>query len=129
MQAELDQQPGDGEQDEQVVFLEHAGKSAQHHEGKQRHDHETGEEAEFLAGDGEYEVAVGVGKDLLDRAFAGAAPQHAAVHEGLERGVHLVAVAGAGVEETVDAAGDVGKGVVRPDEGAQAQHYDQPHPQ
>ncbi len=63
---------------------------------KQDDQQQADDQAELLAGDREDEVGMGVGQHHLDRAFAGAAAEQAAVLEGLERAVDLVGVAGAG---------------------------------
>src|SRR3546814_4057178 len=63
--------------------------------------------SDLLAGDGEDEVGVGVRKLCLHGALARAAAKQAAIHEGLQRAVDLVAVAGRGVEKGIDAGGHV----------------------
>ena len=62
---------------------------------------------DLLAGDGEDEIGMGVGQELLDGAFSGTAAEQAAVHERLEAGVDLIGVAGGGVEKAIDAAAKV----------------------
>src|SRR3546814_20387785 len=61
----------------------------------------------FRSGDGEDEVGGGVRKLGLHGALARAAAKQAAIHEGLQRAVDLVAVAGRGVEKGIDEGGHV----------------------
>ena len=85
LQAELDQEPGRGEQHELVLLLQQPRKPAQHDEGEQRDDQQAGDQAELLAGDGEDEVGMGVGQYVLDRALARAAAPKPAIDKGFER--------------------------------------------
>ena len=125
---ELDQDSSHRQQHEQVVLLEHPRETADDDEGEQRHHHQADQQAEFLSGDGEDEVRVGVGQDLLDPTFARTAAQQAAALEGLEASHDLVAVAAGGVEEAVDAGLHVVEGEVGADttgEEDQPDHRDQ----
>src|SRR3546814_5738587 len=85
--------------DEERVLAQQAREAAQHHEGEEAKNDEAGDEAHFLAGDGEDEVGVGVWQLRLHGALAGTAAEQAAVHEGLQRAVDLIAVAGRRIEE------------------------------
>jgi len=85
------------------VFPQQPQQSAHHDEREDRQDHQAEDHAEFLARDGEDEVGMGVGQNVLDPSLAGAAPQQAAVAERLHRRVDLVVVAGA-IEEFIDAS-------------------------
>ena len=80
---------------------------AQHDEGEQRDQNEAKHDAEFLGRDGEDEVGVAVGQHALDRALPRPAPKPAAAQERLDRAVDLEGVAGGGIEEALDAPGDV----------------------
>ena len=73
LQAELHEQAGRGEHDEEIVLLQQPREAAQHDEGEERDDDEADDEAELLAGDGEDEIGMRVGQHVLHRAFAGAA--------------------------------------------------------
>src|SRR5207237_3564345 len=120
-QPELDEEAGGREDDEEIVLLEDAREAAQHDEAEDQHDDDAGHEAELLAGDGEDEIGMGVGQELLDRAFAWASAPQPAIHESLDRAVDLIAVAARRIEKAVDAAGDVrqeGIGADQPDHAA-----------
>src|SRR3546814_939123 len=72
---------------------------------------------------------MGVRQVRLDRPFARAGADQSAVPERFQRAVDLVAVAGRGIEEAVDAAGDVREQEVGADQpehpkGDAADHQD-----
>ena len=77
--------PVAAEHDERVVLGEQAQQAAQHDEGEHAEDDQADDQAEFLAGDGEDEVGMGVRQDVLDAALARAAAEQAAIAEGLQR--------------------------------------------
>src|SRR5579885_1048376 len=104
LQPELDEEPGSRQHDEKIVLLEDAREAAQDDEGEDEDDEEARDEPELFAGDGKDEIGMRVRKRFLDRTLARPLAPEAAIHEGFDRAVDLIAVARGGIEETVDAA-------------------------
>ncbi len=114
--------------DEAVGLLRGLGQAAQHDEGEQSEQDEAGDQPIFLGGHGEDEVGVGVGQHVLHRALAGPSAEPAAMEEGVERAVGLVGVAGGGIEEAVDARGDVRHEEIGRDDADDAGSAERPDP-
>src|SRR3546814_12259054 len=79
--------------DEERVLAQQAREAAQHHEGEEAKNDEAGDEAHFLAGDGEDEVGVGVWQLRLHGALAG----RSAERRGGKEGVSSVDLGGRGI--------------------------------
>ena len=50
---------------------------------------------------------MGVGKHVFDGALARTSAEPAAMQEGIERAIRLIGVAGGGIEEAIDARGNM----------------------
>ncbi len=120
LKAEQHDEAGHGVPDEAVGLLRGLGQAAQHDEGEQSEQDEAGDQPVFLGGHREDEIGVGVGQHVLHRALARAPAEPAAMQEGIERAVGLIGVAGGGIEEAVDARGDVRHEQIGRDDAADA---------
>ena len=78
--------------------------AAQHDEAEEQDQRHAGDHAELLAGDGEDEVGVGVGKDALVDALARTASEPAAREDALQRRVDLEGVDDAARRVGIDEA-------------------------
>jgi len=132
LHAEHDRKPRGGEAGEHVFGGVGARQGADHHEGEQREQHQAQDDSEFLRRHREHEIGVAVRQAALGDALAGPEPEPAAVPKSLHRGIDLKGVAGSGIDEALDAAGDVrhqqigaeqpgARGAGKPD------HPDHPH--
>ena len=113
------EQAGRREQDEEAAFLRHPRKPAQHDEREQRDDDEADDHSELFPGDGEDKIGMRVGEDVLHRAFARTAAPQPAIGKSLDRAVHLIAVAGRGIEEVVDPDPDMRQVHIGADQSAE----------
>src|SRR5690606_13519129 len=132
LQAEIRHETSDRQKHEQVLLGQQSRETAHYQEGEQTHDNQAHDRAEFFPGDCEHEVRMRIGDSLLYPPDARPAPHEAAIDEGGERLVDLVAVAAGGIEKTIDPAGYVREHEISANETAEAekpQSDHQPHRQ
>ena len=83
LHTELQDQAGAGDQTEQTFIRQCARKTAQHDEGIEGNQRQTGKGTEFLGRDCENEIGMCIGKVKLHRAVTGADAEQAAIGEGM----------------------------------------------
>ena len=84
--------------------------------------------AELFPGDREDKIGMRVGEDVLHRALARTAAPQPAIGESLDRAVHLIAVAGRGIEEVVDPDPDMRQVHIGADQSRQSRRARPPRP-
>ena len=109
LHTELKQQAGAGDQAEQPLVRHRPRKAAKHDKGIKRQQRQAGQRAEFLAGHGEDEIRMRVGKMVLNRPVTRADTEQAAIGKGI---AGLLDLPGPTFPELVDPLVNMAKGEI-----------------
>src|SRR5215510_15337865 len=103
-----DRQASRTETGERIVIAHGTDQHADDNEGEYRHQRETESDPEFLRRDRKHKIGMALRKNALNGALARPFAEPAAAHEAFSGNVDVESVAGARIEEALNAASNVG---------------------